>query len=365
MEATFAKRDMQNALGLLARVAEAKSTMPVLANVLLKVEGDRMALHATDLYLALVGGIAITKGKSGSFAIPAKELLDRVKNMPDGPLTLVVDDNRATLRGEGKARKFTLRTMPGQDYPPVPVPSADAPSMKISAAVLGGLIDRVFGAISTDETRAHLNSALFEWEGDTLRAVATDGHRLHLTEVKTPGNQGNLTMLIPRKGVAELRRLCDTTDEITISQSGSSAFFIADMTFAVKLVDATFPPYAQVIPKVTTCEVVVSAAAFKDTMRAVAISANARTGGVQVQFAKGSTIIVKASDPEQGESEDSIESETEWTGKPVAIGMNAAYVIAACDAIGDGSMTLGVSGELDPVLVTCGDSKFVIMPLRI
>jgi len=365
MELTFAKREMLNALSLLVRVADAKSAMPMLSNVLLKSDGgDKVHMFATDLYLSLAGSVTTTKAKAGSCALPAKDFLERVKNMPDGPLTLVVDGVKATLKGEGKARKFTLHALPGQDYPPIPE-AGDSASVKLPTKVLASLIDQTHGAISTDDTRQHIASLLVEWDGTTIRAVGTDGHRLHLAEASTGESVGNQTMLIPRKGVGELRRLCDSADEVTLTRNGSTAFFATDMTLGIKLVDAQFPPYAQVIPKTWANEIKVNASQLKEVLRAVAVSANERTGGVELSFAPGSTITVKATDPTRGSSEDTLESETEWTGKPLRVGVSAVYLMAACDAIGDRVATFGAGGDLDPMILVNESGKFVVMPMRV
>src|SRR5262249_14694263 len=160
----------------------------------------------------------------------------------------------------GSARRYTLRGMPGDDFPPLPAPAEGAPTLSLEVEVLKQLIDKTHFSISSDETRAHLNSALFEWDGDTVRMVTTDGHRLSKMEVKVAGRQASATMLIPLKAIQELRRLCDEMlalseskeASLQITQSGSSAFFQGGgMTFSVKLVDAQFPPYAQVIPQST------------------------------------------------------------------------------------------------------------------
>src|SRR5262245_783303 len=263
MELTIAKKDLLRLVTRMQGVAERKSTMPVLSNVLLAVEGpNALRVAATDLYLVLFGNVSAEVSKGGSVAVPAKDLFERVKMMPDGPIHVATQDNAATtLKASGSARRYTLRGVPGDDFPPLPAPAEGAPTLSLEVDVLKQLIDKTHFSISTDETRAHLNSALFEWDGDTVRMVTTDGHRLSKMEVKVAGRQASATMLIPLKAIQELRRLCDemlanpvpgpegkeARQTLQITQSGSSAFFQGGgMTFSVKLVDAQFPPYAQV-----------------------------------------------------------------------------------------------------------------------
>src|SRR5437868_9628359 len=241
MELTVAKKDLLKIVARMQGVAERKSTMPVLANVLLAVDGtNALRLAATDLYLSLLGRIPADVSKPGSVAVSAKDLFERVKMMPDGPIVITSQDNATTtLKAAGTARRYTLRGMPGDDFPPLPQPAEGSPTLALDVDVLAELIAKTHFSISTDETRAHLNSALFEWDGDVVRMVTTDGHRLSKIDVKVAGRQASATMLIPLKAVQELRRLCDDfagevreagekgggKAQIQITQSGSSAFF--------------------------------------------------------------------------------------------------------------------------------------------
>src|SRR5580658_6784374 len=242
MELSLAKKDLVKLLSRMQGVAERKSTMPILANVLLSVDGpSALRIVATDLYLSIAGKMPAEVSKGGSVAVSAKDLLERVKMMPDGPIFVASQENASTtLKAQGSARKYTLRGMPGDDFPPIPTPGEGAPTLALEVEVLAALIAKTHYAISTDETRAHLNSALFEWDGDVVRMVTTDGHRLSKMEVKVSGRQASATMLIPLKAIQELRRICDEAlvdapardsgkdvarPQLQITQSGSSAFF--------------------------------------------------------------------------------------------------------------------------------------------
>jgi DNA polymerase-3 subunit beta len=381
MELTVAKKDLLKLVARMQGVAERKSTMPVLANVLLAVDGPSvLRLAATDLYLAIAGKIPADISKGGSVAVPAKDLLERVKMMPDGPLIISTQDNAATtLKSAGSARRYTLRGMPGDDFPPLPVPSEGAPTLALEVELLQQLIAKTHYSISTDETRAHLNSALFEWDGDVVRMVTTDGHRLSKMEVTVSGRQASSTMLIPLKAIQELRRMCEdviaegsqkTKDapkpQVQITQSGASAFFQGGgSTFSVKLVDAQFPPYAQVIPQNSEKRVRVPRAAFADALRAVSVAASERTGGVKIAVGKG-TLRITSESPESGDGFDEIP--IEYTGTPITIGFNAKYFLDVLGALDDDEILLGLSGELDPAVVRPSSEKHflaVVMPMRI
>ncbi len=382
MELTVAKKDLLKIVARMQGVAERKSTMPVLANVLLAVEGpNTLRLAATDLYLSLLGRIPADVAKPGSVAVSAKDLFERVRMMPEGPLVISTQENATTtLKASGSSRRYTLRGMPGDDFPPLPQPAEGAPTLALAVDVLSELIQKTHFSISTDETRAHLNSALFEWEGDVVRMVTTDGHRLSKVDVKVSGRQASATMLIPLKAIHELRKICDEmsteteggkANELLITQSGSSAFFQgAGMSFSVKLVDAQFPPYAQVIPQASDKVVRAPRGAFTDALKAVSIAASERTGGVKLSLSKGSMRITSES-PESGDGFDEIP--VEYSGPNMSIGFNAKYFLDVLAAVTDDEVQVGLSGELDPAVLrpaggtTAAGRDFlaVVMPMRI
>jgi DNA polymerase-3 subunit beta len=395
MELTVAKKDLLRLVTRMQGVAERKSTMPVLSNVLLSVDGPSvLRVAATDLYLALVGRVTVDVSKGGSIAVPAKDLLDRIRMMPEGPIHIVSQDNATTtIESAGSARRYTLRGMPGDDFPPLPSPSEGSPSLALDVEVLQELIAKTHFSISTDETRAHLNSALFEWEGDIVRMVTTDGHRLSKMEVRVTGRQASATMLIPLKAIHELRRLCedfvgeakDGTDgataavrkgqvtsdavpkaQLQITQSGSSAYFQGGgMAFAVRLVDAQFPPYSQVIPQQSEKLVRVPRAALADALRAVSIAASERTGGVKLAVTQG-TMRISTESADTGEGFDEVP--IDYAGPAMTIGFNAKYFLDVLGALEDDEVELGFGGELDPAVVRpVSPRQFlaVVMPMRI
>jgi DNA polymerase III subunit beta len=382
MELTVPKKDLLKLLTRMQGVAERKSTMPVLSNVLLAVDGpSTLRVAATDLYLALVGRLTVDVSKGGSVAVSAKDLLERVRMMPEGPIHLSSQDNATTtIKAAGSARRYTLRGMPGDDFPPLPTPSEGSPSLAIDVDVLQELVQKTHFSISGDETRAHLNSALFEWDGDVVRMVTTDGHRLSKMEVKVTGRQASATMLIPLKAIQELRRLSDDIlaegkdgpkegaprAQLQITQSGSSAFFQGGgMSFAVRLVDAQFPPYAQVIPQQSEKLVRVPRAPFAEALRAVSVAASERTGGVKLGLSQG-TMRITTESPESGEGFDEIP--VEYAGANITIGFNAKYFLDVLGALDEDEVQLGLGGELDPAVVRpVGPRQFlaVVMPMRI
>jgi DNA polymerase-3 subunit beta len=383
MQVVVSKKDLLKVLSRCQGVADKKSTMPVLGNVLLEVKGpDRLRVAATDLYLAMSTTLQADVQAGGSVAVGARDLLERVRMMPDGPLAISVSANSATtIRAVGSARRFTLHGVPGDEFPTLPEPDPNAPVLTLDARALSRLIASTYFSISTDDTRLHLNSALFEWDGEHVRMVTTDGHRLSKMEMLVRGKHASTTLLIPLKGVLELKRLCDETageakgesgndvSEIKIVQGGPNAFFeLEGLRFSVKLVDAQFPPYQQVIPERSEHSVRAPRLQLADALRAVSVAASDRTGGIKLSLSAGK-MRFESESPESGEGFDEVA--VDYDGVEITVGFNARYFLDLLGAIEDDEVVLGISGELDPAVVrpstASGNSTYlaVVMPMRI
>lgn len=378
MHVVVSKKDLVRVLARCQGVADKKSTMPVLGNVLLEVVGpDQLRLAATDLHVAVSGKIPAKVESGGTVAIGARDLFERVRMMPEGQISIATAGGAATtIRAVGSARRFTLHGVPGEEFPTLPEPEASALVLELDVPTLSALISGTHFSISTDETRMHLNSALFEWDGERVRMVTTDGHRLSKMDVLVKGKHATATMLIPLKGVLELKRLCDEAGaegeelpSIKIQQSGPNAFFqLAGFQFSVKLVDAQFPPYQQVIPEQSERVVRAPRLALADALRAVSIAASDRTGGVKLTLTSGK-MRFESESPDSGEGFDEVPAEYE--GAEITIGFNARYFLDVLAAIDDEEILLGVSGELDPAVIRPGGESAaksylsIIMPMRI
>lgn len=362
------KKDLARMAARMAAIAERKATMPVLANVVLSADGGKLHLGATDLYQSLLGSVVADVAKPGSVAVSARDFIERVKMMPDGPITLTLKDTSLAIHTKGSARKYSLRAMPGDDFPPLPRPSADAASLTIEAGVLSDLAARMHYAVSPDETRPHINSALFEWDGETVRMVGTDGHRLSKVERTIEGRPASLSMLLPLKALSELRRMTDEDSERTIKiiRNDSMAFFdTGEAIFGVKLVDATFPPYAQVIPTTSKTVARLPRTSFADAVRAVAIASSELVGGIELEFSDGRVKITSAS-PDKGDGSDEVP--VEMTGPGVRIGVTARHILDVLGSLADEHIQIALSAELDPIVITPVNATgltAVVMPLRI
>lgn len=375
MEFVVTKREFMKALGRVQSVADKKSAMPVLTNVLIASDGSgALRLAATDLLIAISSTCPAEVRKGGSVALPARSLFDMVKALPEGEVQVSIAPNYSA-RVVGGRRKFDLVGMPGEDFPTLP--SAGRTELRqIPAEALIDLIHFTSFSMSQDDTRPHLAGALFEAEGASLRMVTTDGHRLSKAEKQVEEqNENKLSILIPQKGIMELRRLLDEIraekkaegmGTVGMGRSGSNLFVQRDGTvIAVKLVDATFPPYSQVIPGSSERKARVARAELLDALRAVSVVASDRTSGVKLQFSKA-RLIISSENPDLGAGQD--EMAVELDGTDLTVGFNSKYLIDVLSALPSEDVSIELSGELDPGVIRMpevNDFVGVIMPMRI
>ncbi len=378
MHLTILKKDFLRSLARTHSVADRKSSMPILSNILLSTDGPKtLRFSATDLYLS-VSSTAVAEIKAGgTIAVAARTLFDIVKNLPEGEVSLQVVGNHGVEIRSGKVR-FKIPGMPGQDFPSLPNPGA-AEFATLDAEEVGRLISLTHYSMSSDETRPHLAGALFEGDGKAVRMVTTDGHRLSKAEYKRGEGKKllNFSMLVPAKGIGELRRLIDEAKAdrgkgddkpatIDIATAGGSAFFRReDVVLSVKLVDEQFPPYSKVIPSAQTRKVGIGRMLLTEALRRIALVASDKSGAVRFNVEPG-TLRITSENPDVGEGTE--ELEVDFAGEGIEIGFNARYVLDVLAAIVEDDVRLELGGQLDPgVIKPVGPTDFVgvIMPMRI
>lgn len=378
MQLTVSKKDFLRALVRTHSVADRKSSMPILSNVLLSTDGPKtLRLAATDLYQAVSATCPVTVTRGGTIAVSARTLFDIVKNLPEGEVQLTVNDNHSAELRAGKVR-YKLPGMPGQDFPALPS-LGEVELSELDADVLGKLIGLTHASMSNDETRPHLAGALFEGDGKLVRMVTTDGHRLSKAEFKLEAGTKmvNFQMLVPIKGIVELRRMIEDAKadkgkgeegapKIGVATAGGNAFFKrADMVLSVKLADEQFPPYSKVIPQSSDRRVVVSRALLLEALKRISLVASDKSGAVRFSVEPG-ILRITSENPDVGEGAE--ELDVDFAGEPVEIGFNARYVMDALGPIVEDEVAFELSGQLDPgVIKPAGPTDFVgvIMPMRI
>ncbi len=378
MEFTIEKQAFLRGLSRTHGVADRKSSMHILSNVLLSAEGtDRIRLSATDLYLGVTALVPAVVKKGGTIAVSARTLFDIVKNLPDGIVSWTLVDSHAVELACGKVR-YRIPAMPGEDFPPLPN-AGDIDFAELDASTLGDLIGLTQYSMSHDDTRPHLAGALFEGDGKVVRMVTTDGHRLSKAEKKTAGKGPmlNFSMLVPHKGIGELKKLLDDVKAATgkgeadtslrVASAGGNAFFLRDdLSLSVKLAEEHFPPYDKVIPTKQSRTVIAARGPLIEALRRISLVANDKSGGVQLQIEAG-TLRLQSQNPDVGEGSEEVD--VDYAGEELRIGFNARYLLDVLGALPYDEVALELSGERDPgVIKPVGDDPDyigVIMPMRI
>jgi DNA polymerase-3 subunit beta len=375
MELSISKKDLLRGLARTHAVADRKSSMPILSNVLLSGdEAGVLRFAATDLYLAVSASSEAKVKRAGSVAISARTLFDIVKNLPEGEVKLALDKNHAVQLRSGKI-KFRIPGMPGEDFPPLP--SAGASSFaELDAGLLAQLISLTQYSMSTDDTRPHLAGTLFECDGKSVRMVTTDGHRLSKAEARAESSS-SFVMLVPGKGINELKRLLEDVRSdksrpagekptVGVATLAGNAFFRGpDVVLSVKLADEQFAPYAKVIPQSHQRRVVIARELLVDALRRISLVASDKSGGVRLIIEPGKLEIL-SENPDVGEGSE--ELDVDFSGEKLSIGFNARYLLEALSAVPEDEVALELGGELDPGVVRpVGATEFlgVIMPMRI
>ncbi|HET9679861.1 MAG TPA: DNA polymerase III subunit beta, partial [Gammaproteobacteria bacterium] len=286
-------------------VVERRQTMPILSNLLLSLNDGNLAVTATDLEVELQSTVALDGGESGDITVPGRKLLDICKALPDNAqLDISYDKNRLTVRS-GKSR-FTLSTLPAAEFPLVEDINTQ---VRFSAPqnVLKRLLDKTQFAMAQQDVRYYLNGLLLELRDKGWRAVATDGHRMALTDAELDGVEAGMQIIVPRKGVLELQRLLSDSDDPVDIEIGSNHIRVrlAGQQFTSKLIDGRFPEYERVIPAHSDKLLQPARQGLREALQRTAILSNEKYRGVRLALSNG-TLKLQAHNPEQEEAEEEI-----------------------------------------------------------
>jgi DNA polymerase III subunit beta len=365
MNFTAQQKDLATVLARCQGVANEKSTMPILSSVLLTTAADSVTIAATNLRMTVTDSLPADATKPGSIAVNARALYERIKAMPDGLVTLAVTGDALKLTANGSARKYTMHSIPGAEFPTVNAPDAAAKWMPFSGAMIAQLIASVQFSVSIDDTRPALAGALLECTGEVARMVSTDGHRMSLAEL--PYSVPMASTIIPRNGIAELRKLAaEMGGNVDVTFIGPDAWFRAGpVTLGVRMTDGPFPPYKQVIPKPRAAVAKVDRDAFVSALRAVSLAAEVTDGvssGVVIALA-GNVMRLSSESSDRGNAGDEVP--VEYSGSDARVGVNSRYLLDWLGAMPDETVTFSLGGELDPIVMTGAGTTGVVMPSRL
>lgn len=355
------------ALQAVAGIVERRHTLPILANVLIRKTGPELEFTTSDLEIQ-VRTSAELGGDTGNFAttVGARKLIDILRSMPaDQTVTLSAAQNKLTLQG-GKSR-FTLQTLPSDDFPLVQEAADFGPMFSVPQKALKGLINQVHFAMAVHDIRYYLNGILFVAEGKNLTLVATDGHRLALAQATLDVDIPKQEVILPRKTVLELQRLLKDDDAaIEMRFAGNQAKFVfSGMEFVTKLVEGKFPDYNRVIPKNHKNHVTLGRASLLASLQRAAILTSEKFKGVRVNIEPG-TLRIASSNAEQEEAKE--ELEIDYGGDAIEIGFNVTYLIDALSNMSVEMIKMELQDTNSSALITVPEQtgfKYVVMPMRI
>ena len=372
MKVTVERAQLLKSLGHVHRVVERRNTIPILGNVLLRADNAQLSLKATDLDLEVTETLAAETATGGATTVPAHMFYDIVRKLPDGAQILLEGDgDRAVLAIRAGRSRFTLQTLSESDFPDLAAGEMTH-SFTITAADVKRLIDRTQFAISTEETRYYLNGIYLHSAGSakaaSLRAVATDGHRLAQVDLALPkGAVGMPGVIVPRKTVGEVQRLIEDNEaEVAVELSaGKIRFTIGNVVLTSKLIDGTFPDYGRVIPQNNDKELVVDKNDFAAAVDRVSTISSERGRAVKLALTAGK-LVLSVTNPDSGSATEEIEAE--YAADPLDIGFNSRYLLDIAAQIEGEAAVLKLADPGSPTLIQDRDNKtalYVLMPMRV
>ncbi len=348
-------------------IVERRHTLPILANVLLRKTAGNIQLTTSDLEIQ-IRTAADLDGDAGNFSttVGARKLIDILRTMPsDQTVSLESAQSKLILKG-GKS-KFTLQTLPAEDFPLVQEAANFGPAFAVPQKVLKSLLAQVSFAMAVHDIRYYLNGILFVAEGKQLAIVATDGHRLAFASAQLDVEVPKQEVILPRKTVLEMQRLLsDSEGDINMQFAGNQAKFAFDgMEFVTKLVEGKFPDYNRVIPKNHKNIITVGRTALLATLQRAAILTSDKFKGVRLNIEPG-TLRVAANNAEQEEAVDEID--IDYTGDSIEVGFNVTYLIDVLGNMEQEMARIELSDSNSSALFTIPENasfKYVVMPMRI
>jgi DNA polymerase-3 subunit beta len=372
MKLVIDRGELLRGLGHVTSVVEKRTTIPILSNVLLRASEQGLQFRATDLEREVVEETRADVSQAGAATVPAHTLYDIARKLPDGAQVEIRRDNEKErlVLASGQSR-FTLQMLAPEDFPDLS-PGELTHRFEIGAHDLKRLIEKTRFAISTEETRYYLNGIYLHpaAQGDrpTLRAVATDGHRLAQAELPLPaGAEGMPGIILPRKTVNELVRLIESSEaQVTVGVSAAKARFeIGTVTFTTKLIDGTFPDYARVIPKANDKVLKVRNGTFVAAVDRVATIASDRGKAVKLNLSNGH-LVLSVNNPDGGSATEELEAD--YGAGNLEIGFNAKYLLDIAQQIESEAAEFLLADPGSPTVVkdeSDAGSLYVLMPMRV
>ncbi len=323
MKLSITRESLSQGLAAVAATVPAKTTLPVLSNILLRATGERLELSGTDLDISVSASLAAEVTEEGALTVPAKKLSEIARELVDAPVHLTADGDQVRL--ECGNSRFRLFGLPESEFPAFPEVDFGS-SWKMRARDVQTLISHTAFAASTEESRPILNGVLWQLRRETTLMVATNGHRLArmscpLAEVNAPEAE----LIVPPKALAQVERLFSAEDELEVARSENHlAFRSTQRSVYTRLIEGPYPNYEQVIPRDNDKTAVTDRVELQGAMRRMAVVASDQTHRVRLAFSDQS-LRLSVQTPDLGEAEDEVK--VSFDGEPLEIGFNANYLL--------------------------------------
>ncbi|MBV2234482.1 MAG: DNA polymerase III subunit beta [Sterolibacterium sp.] len=347
-------------------IVEKRHTLPILSNVLIENDSQRLTLLATDIEIQIKTSTETVAQEKTSLTVAARKLQDILRSLPDtAEVSLTLDDKRLQVKA-GRSR-FNLQTLPAEDFPRMLLSDNDQTRLKLSQKQFRRLLALVQYAMAQQDIRYYLNGLLLVVKGNEICVVATDGHRLAYAKETLEEQLPSIEVILPRKTVLELsRQLNDVDDSLEIILTSTQAQFrFGSIEFVSKLIDGKFPDYERVIPKTHNKLVRMSRTSLLQSLLRVKILTNEKTPGVRLVFAEN-TLKIIGNNTEREEAQEEIE--IEYTHESIDIGFNVNYLLDVLNNVGSDEIECHLGDASSSALFQLPDNqnfKYVVMPMRI
>jgi DNA polymerase-3 subunit beta len=325
MKLTITREQLQEGLVAVAASVPAKTTLPILSNILLEATKEGIRLSGTDLDISVSTTVSASVDQEGAITLPARKLVEIVRELPSAAIRLTASGEQRVTIECGRSR-FKLLGLPREEFPAFPSVKFEG-GWRTSSRELQKLIGHVAFAASTEESRPILNGVLWELRPERMRMVATNGHRLARMDVPTPpsGNTAQADLIVPPKALEQIRRLFRADEEVEIAKSENHLGFRSATTqIFTRLIEGPYPNYEQVIPRENDKSATADKAAFASALRRMSIVASDQTHRIRMAFANGSCKL-SVQTPDLGEAQEEIT--VSYDGDPLEIGFNASYLL--------------------------------------
>lgn len=366
MQITITREELLKPLGYVAGVVERRQTLPVLSFVLLRQQNGRMTLTGTDLEVEIISRVNQTGTGNGEMTLPARKLFDICRALPGNAEIVIKQEGEKSIVKSGKSR-FALTTAPVADFPIVQASQWEQ-ALTLSQKSFKCLLEQTHFCMAQQDVRYYLNGLLLELTGKKIRGVATDGHRMAISEtVFEKTVKDDKQVIVPRKGVQEMLRLLGDTDDPVELEFGSNHIRAntSEFIFTTKLIDGRYPDYNKVIPSKQSKKIILDRNLFRETLSRVAILSSEKYRGVRLSLSN-KTLRLTAHNPEQEEAQEEIS--TDYSGESMEIGFNVNYMIEATGALHTDTMEFGLNDPNSSCTLISPNAaypQYVIMPMRL